>query len=254
MCRKINKYVKFTFRFYLFLSIPTYVIGRTRDKVIEEAEAYKSVTWTVSVNNILDVGEISGSGANNKIDDRREADIKAYPGEPNKWWPYEVYELSGKTYLGEAYAWGLWDTYTDFGKKIKAEAPYTSQKWIAGKKEDNPGTVSGYQGYTGIDCAGFVSRMLQLSEYHSTVGLESISIPVGLSDLKNGDILNAAGDHVILFDYWIEHLRKAVIFHSVSWKFSDTIHIRRVTDDTAIIERKPDGNIYGNGDGGNFLR
>jgi len=56
---------------------------------------------------------------------------------------------------------------------------------------------------TGVDCSGFVSRCWRLSRHVSTRELPSISQQLSsYEELKTGDILNKANDHVVLFSHF----------------------------------------------------
>jgi hypothetical protein len=53
----------------------------------------------------------------------------------------------------------------------------------------------------GIDCSGFISRCWQIPK-QNTITLESLTVSISRNNLKQGDILNIAGEHVRLFNMW----------------------------------------------------
>lgn len=173
-------------------------------------------------------GEVFKSVKDNKIDDRREIDMQLFPDLPHRWWPFEV----GKSYGGEGYGWGYWDRYSEFGDRISRE----NERWIAGKRPQDPSSVSGYAGYTGIDCSGLVSRVLGLKRHHSTSELPSLCLAISPEELKKGDIINKSGEHVVLFIGWIEKPWLANIIHSSSYLYKQDNYVWRVVNDIATVK------------------
>src|SRR3989339_1568378 len=189
--------------------------SRSRDDVIKATTEYLNCAWTVADRNIIDLlkydkdagGFIPGS---NGYDDRGE-----FINKEGKWdygtdrWPFQV----GDSVPSEAYAFGYMDTHPDFKAKLNG-------KCIAGKRSadyNNPSKLF-YDDYTGIDCSGFISRCIGKDKYYNTTDLRKISVPIKIDELKQGDILNKAGSHVVLFDSWIQKKStEAAIIHSVSW-------------------------------------
>lgn len=59
---------------------------------------------------------------------------------------------------------------------------------------------------SGVDCSGFVTRCWGFKEpvKYSTSTLPGISSEISILDLKPGDILNRAGNHVVMFDRFPE--------------------------------------------------
>jgi hypothetical protein len=243
------------------------LFSRTRQQVIDEANIYKNYPWTVGANNILDTKKYNittgqwEEGIPDGIDDRmgpiiRNADKTTNWAAMRANWPFQV----NTTYTGEAYAFGGWsgskvfgyDTTNEFSLKIKSLSPYSGEKWIAGSKEEEMGTgpnkdtiiPTGYAGFAGIDCSGFVSRCLNLKEKKNTTGLTNICVKINtLKDLKQGDIIDRVPKHVVIFSNWAnEENTKAYIIHAGTYNFENGDTIYRVEKNVISI-RERDGKI-----------
>lgn len=93
------------------------------------------------------------------------------------------------TYSSVPYDWGGWDTVSGYNN-------YMDSNYQAGDID-----TAGVEGCSrGVDCSGFVSRVWQLSSKHSTWTLPNVSWELPSTNyLLRGDIMNKAGDHVVLF-------------------------------------------------------
>lgn len=93
------------------------------------------------------------------------------------------------------YRWGGYESLQGFQDKLE-------RGFLAGDVCTCRDSALGYcitPEATGVDCSGFVSRTLE-EKYYTTSSLHKITNPLpSLRDLKPGDILNRAGNHVRLF-------------------------------------------------------
>ncbi|MDI6641936.1 MAG: hypothetical protein QME68_06480, partial [Elusimicrobiota bacterium] len=252
----------------LLLLLTKLSFARIQNEIVTEAELYKNFTWVPSTNNILDTKDHKNNltikpppDGQDGIDDRRFS----WDSEKNKWieldknWPFIV----NSTYTGEAYAWfydpnnsdlGGVDTLTRFEQKITA----TTEKWIAGSRSIDT-IPSGYDGFAGVDCSGFITKLWHYNDPYGHLGtglLGDYCIEIELSKMKKGDIFVKPPwldpdniGHAILFIDWITTAQKAKIIHSVSKRFTDGTHVRRIIDDVAtikVIDQKVYINEYGN--------
>lgn len=89
------------------------------------------------------------------------------------------------------YCWGGWTTTTSM-------QAYLNYGRSAG--DNNTATAFGAEPScaVGLDCSGFVSRAWALSSKYSTSTLPNVSIPINLSQVQEGDILDYAGSHTRL--------------------------------------------------------
>ncbi len=95
------------------------------------------------------------------------------------------------TYRSVAYDWGGFDSLSDYNA---AMSPGT------GKAGDiNTAAVESCS--RGLDCSGFVSRAWQRTTKYGTSTLSQISYQLSsTSSLREGDVMNKAGSHVVLFE------------------------------------------------------
>ncbi|MDR1066422.1 MAG: hypothetical protein LBL35_03170 [Clostridiales bacterium] len=98
---------------------------------------------------------------------------------------------SAGTYQMMPYCWGGFNTTGQFVTGLSAGGR-------AGNiNTSGPGLVSNTYG---LDCSGYVSRAWGLTSKQSTSSLPNISTAISASALQQGDILNLAGSHVVLFE------------------------------------------------------
>ncbi|MDD5066371.1 MAG: hypothetical protein PHF84_04935, partial [bacterium] len=257
--------ILFTFLMPLFFQN---LHAKNRNYIIDEANKYRDYgPWSPTEKNIID-DQIHNEGSSSdpisgkdQIDDRmwaRDKNNRWYKSTDN--WPYEV----GVEVRGEAYAWGGWgndivwgdDTTELFLERLNEQPP---ERFIAGARQEdvqekvngqwqnqvNCGIPEGYKGYTGIDCSGFISRVIKPEGgfRYTTAGLTNYCVRVPLDELRPGDLFNNPAAHVIMFLDWITTLKKAKIIHSAAKSFADGTHMRRVISDSAnvVIE---DGKVF----------
>ena len=93
------------------------------------------------------------------------------------------------------YCWGGWDTTSSFLSGIASGSGSTR-----GRAGNINCPSSGWVGKTyGTDCSGYVSRCWALTAKESTNSLVNVSTAISASALQQGDLLNYAGSHSILF-------------------------------------------------------
>lgn len=90
-------------------------------------------------------------------------------------------------YSSVSYDWGGFDTVGGFNL-------YMSSNYQAGDI-DAAGSESCSRG---VDCSGFVSRAWGLSQKYGTWTIDQVSYQIAASSVETGDILNKAGDHMVL--------------------------------------------------------
>jgi hypothetical protein len=234
---------------FLIIVFSGNIFARTRAEVVNDANNYASYRWSVSGSNILDtktykyVGNqiIVTTSSPDNIDDRSQESIiddeVRYSTAGNRsWWPYFIDD----NVQGEGYAWGGWkdnpfrqwgaDTTTTFESRLSS-----ANRWIAGARKGDT-LPNGYYGFTGIDCSGFITRVIGFKGYHYSTGeLITYALSISTDNLKVGDILDKAGDHVVLYNGWIEKGRTARIIHSSYKNFSRNEYVYRVNEDSATI-------------------
>ena len=237
------------------------LFARTRNNVLAEAESYKNYSWQCSSNNIINTGNQTlylGSVAGDEYDDRAgkiDTDDNGIISEAERnaaisRWPFivSVTPVTGEAYAMGGYSgalkWGA-DTVVVFEDRIGR----TNEKWIAGAREEdvaipgNPTDIpSGYTGFTGIDCSGFVGNSLDISRFASDeykLNVTQITtnrcLPIELKNMKKGDVF-ASGGHVLLLTADIGNdLTHAQVTHSVALEYSSGEHVRKVISETVEI-------------------
>jgi len=89
------------------------------------------------------------------------------------------------------YCWGGRDTLTSFVNGLAA----------GGRAGNINCPSSGWVGNTfGVDCSGYVGNCWGLTTKYSTNTLLDVSTAISASSLQQGDALDYAGSHVVLFN------------------------------------------------------
>jgi len=238
----------------IILSIPSIIYSKTRQQVIDEAIAYRDLHWTPRADNLLDVKHCDVKAntvtypdrmvpGGNGMDDRREfynPETKSCENDSINW-PFEV----GNTYLGEAYAYGGWDSVNEFTTNI-------STNWIVGRRgignpmvpEPLPSTGK-YKGFTGIDCSGFVSRVINISAHNWTGDLKTkYAIQISPDKIKKGDLLfMVERNHVVMVSDDKLEGGEVGIIHSGTWKYQVSEYAMRVASERTEY-RFENGELY----------
>ncbi|HNT30693.1 MAG TPA: hypothetical protein PKL83_07110, partial [bacterium] len=227
-------------RAILFLGLccaPALLSAKTRQEVISDAAAYASYSWTVERKNLKDVlrceqGLMIPDSEGDGLDDRGQvgstetATCAYYPS----LWPFVV----GSTVTGEAYAYGYWDTTGTFKTRLGLEDP----SWIAAKRSEDS-LPPNYAGFTGLDCSGYISRLLGLGRHYSTLELPEYGLKISTSVLKRGDFLdryvigadgNPEGRHAMVVKD--VHPSSVTVYHATPNSFATGTHERRVIEET----------------------
>jgi len=96
-------------------------------------------------------------------------------------------------YAGVAYDWGGFDSVATYDSNL-----------YAGYTAGDINTAGVESCSRGVDCSGFVSRAWGTASKYGTSTLPNISWQLGnRSSMAKGDIMNCAGSHVTMFDYYI---------------------------------------------------
>jgi hypothetical protein len=99
---------------------------------------------------------------------------------------------AGTAYRGEAYDWGGWDNPTQYDNALNA-----------GLQAGDINTAGVESCSHGADCSGLVSVAWATSIKYGTSTLPNISTQLAnRSSMTKGDIMNCAGSHVVMFDYY----------------------------------------------------
>lgn len=102
----------------------------------------------------------------------------------------------GEENRGMPYCWGGWSNDQQFREGLEAG------KYAGNVPEERPKVIS--RDCVGMDCSGLVSVCWNLPKKLSTRDLAALCDYVAASDLKPGDILLKAGNHVLFFDGFTE--------------------------------------------------
>jgi hypothetical protein len=156
---------------------PRSAVPITRQQIIRNAKSYLSVNWMLKSANYHS-GQ-AGSFAN------------CDTGKENWRLPRSLTGRVGQTIAEVPYAWGGYESVAEFKSHIK--------------QGDWAGNICLNQvldNAAGVDCAGYVSQVLQIGGYHlANIGdLGGISTLIDWSQLAPGDLLLLSGSHVMLFD------------------------------------------------------
>jgi hypothetical protein len=109
------------------------------------------------------------------------------------------------------YKWGGFDSLKSFESGIK-QGRAAGDLYNSEKRRKADAAVSSQA--VGIDCSGFISRCWKLPSKQGTQTLKKLCRKLDRADqLKPGDILNAAGGHVILFAHWVDASQTKAIFY-----------------------------------------
>ena len=149
----------------------------TRQQIIRNAKSYLNVNWTLKSANYH-----TGQAGNwNNCDYSKE----------NWRLPRTLTGRVGQTIAEAPYAWGGYETVAEFKSQIK-------QGYWAGNICEN----QVLDNVAGVDCAGYVSQVLQIGGYYlaDNSDLGRISTAIDWSQLAPGDLLLKSGSHVMLFD------------------------------------------------------
>jgi hypothetical protein len=185
----------------VLLCVPAYAEPLTRAEAIRIAEAYCNYQWNATDKNVLQGKDGDGVEVHTP---------NVAPGaapDPKLW-------VSGTTNTGMPYKWGGFDTIDSFAAGIKAGKAggdmYTQEKRRLGGAAVSSHAV-------GIDCSGFISRCWKLPSKQSTETLPDLCKTLtSPDDLKPGDIMDAAGGHVILFAKWLDDQKSNALFYEAS--------------------------------------
>jgi len=180
-----------------------------RDETVRIAESYRSHRWKAAKRNAF-------SGFDDRGIHVQTPDAGYQPAPPARpgWWK------AGQTNTGFPYQWGGFDSPAEFDRKLAvgfyAGDVYTDQKRLA--LDDAVSTQA-----CGIDCSGFISRCWRLDRSYSTRELPALcdELP-SFSDLRTGDIVNKANDHVLLFVRFLDEKKTRFLAYETgsppTWK------------------------------------
>jgi len=235
----------------IVLFIPSIILAKTRQEVIDDAIVYSNYTWKPITSNLLDVKHCDANASTttyptkmvagrNGIDDRREF----YNQENRRCetssssWPFEV--CSTCTYQGEAYAFGLWDTTTTFTTKLSANKIAGARAKDTDANSDRILDTGAEYRFTGIDCSGFVARVWGITSTKikdkpgtPTLATNNYALLIATEDLKSGDILLRTGAHVIVVNEI--YISSVNVIHATPNKFSSGDKVQRVSTETIRI-------------------
>lgn len=172
----------------------------SRDEIMEIAEAYQNHRWVGTTVNIRHDSpgpqpktEAIPQDVTDWISESRwgEGPIDTPDRDTYTEWPSWKGWAVGEN-VGIPYKWLGWSSIDEFDLGIRD-----------GKYAGDINFVEGNDLVVGVDCAGFVSRCWQLPYDHTTRMLYDVSQPIRFEDLKEGDILDRYGHHVMLFKEFV---------------------------------------------------
>jgi hypothetical protein len=168
----------------------------SRYEVMEMAEAYKNHRWVATETNIHHdapeprprIDEVPQEPASQQMPPRGyEGSVDTPDRDTYSDWPAWRGWVVGEN-LGIPYKWLGWSSIEEFDQGISQ-----------GMKAGDINMAGGNDNVVGVDCAGFVSRCWGLPYDHTTRMLYGVSQPIKFEQLREGDILDRYGHHVMLF-------------------------------------------------------
>jgi hypothetical protein len=178
----------------------------SREEIMETAETYKNHRWIATESNIYH----DSPEPQPRTDDVPEEPLETM----------QLRELDGPVDTPDRETYTDWSSWKGWAIGENVGIPYKWLGWRSIEEFDHGITDGRYAGdvnfaegndkAVGVDCAGFVSRCWRLSYDHTTKMLYGISQPIKFEDLKEGDILDSYGQHVMLFKEFLTP-EKAVV-------------------------------------------
>jgi hypothetical protein len=208
------------------LSLATVAHGEplTRAEVLRIAAGYCNFHWDATDKNVMHGRDTEG------------VDVQTPNNQNPATAPDPALWTAGTSNTGVPYKWGGFDTIATFQAGIRA-GKAAGDVYTPDKRKLGGGAVSSHA--VGIDCSGFISRCWKLAKKQSTESLPSICITLhSTADLKPGDIMDAAGGHVILFARWLDDAKTSAQFFESS-PYSKVISSTRSIDELAAYGYRP---------------
>jgi hypothetical protein len=153
-----------------------------RVEVTKCAEEYRDLTWTVTPAS-YEKPSVANECSPQSLYWRR---------------PHYLNGKSGKEVKGVPYCWGCSHSLDKFLNYVKTGERLAGQSCTC-----RTGHYCVRNDATGVDCSGFVSQCWK-AVYHTTSSMGEISTVISKADLKPGDALNRAGNHIRLFMNLVE--------------------------------------------------
>jgi cell wall-associated NlpC family hydrolase len=153
-----------------------------RAEVIKCAEEFRDLLWTLTPTSYQKPGVANDCSPQAKYWRR----------------PHYLNGKSGKEVKGVPYCWGCSHSLDKFLNYVKTGERLAGQSCTC-----RTGHYCIRNDSTGVDCSGFVSQCWK-AVYHTTSSMGEISTVISKADLKPGDALNRAGNHIRLFMNLVE--------------------------------------------------
>jgi hypothetical protein len=150
----------------------------TRSEVLKRAEAALNFQYTVKQPN-FSIKKIKNQCAGQNIWLR----------------PYKIHSKFNKQVIGIPYKWGGYFQELSYFAKAMKQGKILGD--VCTCRDSNRNYCVRYESL-GLDCSGFVSYAWQ-TKYHPTSRVHRISHEIEWDELKPGDALNKAGEHIIMF-------------------------------------------------------
>ena len=168
----------------------------TRRDVVENACAFLKVPWTVEKSHYDPKTSfcVQHENPNDPCAGNQSCGLP-YWTRPNR-----LNGELGNEVLGTAYAWGGADFPWGYLEKLQSGRPAgdVCTKGVIFDASSPSTTFS-----AGVDCSGFVTRSWGFREgKYATSTLHQVADPIAYEEMRPGDILNKAGNHVRIFLYW----------------------------------------------------
>ena len=176
---------------------PRSAVPITRQQIIHNAKSYLAVNWTLKSANYH-----SGQAGNFDNCDASKENWRL---------PRTLTGRVGQAIAEVPYAWGGYQSVAEFKNHIK------QGDWAGNICENQV-----LDNVAGVDCAGYVSQVLQIGGYYLAADsdLGRISTPIDWSQLAPGDLLLKSGSHVMLFDAFAN----AQTLDGGVWVYESTTH------------------------------
>jgi cell wall-associated NlpC family hydrolase len=192
----------------------------TRAEVMEIAASFADYRWEPTVKNVRHGRDAAGIDV--QTPDRST-------GNSDLWQP-------GEQSVGVPYKWGGFDSLASFARGVRA-GKAAGDLYNAEKRRKGGAAVSAEA--VGVDCSGFISRCWKLDEKKDTGSLAALCTKLNsCAELRPGDVLNAAGGHVVLFVRWVDATQTRAVFYEAE-PFSRVRASERVVPEMIAIGYVP---------------
>lgn len=196
----------------------------TREEVIRNARTYIHIGGWAPANDVVTFQEMAAKPKftscffKNGLDQEKQV-CRTYTVIPYVYGGFDSVTQFMNKISREEIAPGGWDRTTGkttseyFIVKEVSQVVSEGEKQVETKKQSKEFLANKY--LAGIDCSGYVTRCWSLQAKKGTSTIPPMCLNIRKKDLKEGDALNKAGDHVILFEKWASETKtNALVYES----------------------------------------